>query len=213
MNNLRKRLLSTIKQSNPTIDTNEVLFTFESIKNESLGLNFIPTFQIPNEVTDSCSWFFSINIFLHKTGDFTPLPDEAIGALKTFSKFSKVHNCSANFRHNGNYLSTINPTTEIKVQKKAFLKGDINIYGTLNDAGGENPNIHLKVNDEYNLIIETSKETAKELAVRLYEYVGLRGTAKWDAVTGEVTEFKLLNILEYQVSSIKEAFSKCKTCQ
>lgn len=206
-----KALLSTIKQNNPTIDINEVLFTFESIKNESIELNFSPVkIKIPKEVKEAVvNSFIFISSCVSK-GDFSLLPDDAIGALKFFSKFSRIHNCSANFRHNGNYLSTITPSTEIKYSKKAFLKGDINIYGTLNDTGGENPNIHLKVNDEYNLIIETNKETAKELALRLYDYIGLRGTAKWDAVTGEIVEFKLQNILDYRESNIKDAFSKLR---
>ncbi len=206
-----KALLSTIKQNYPTIDTNEVLFTFHSIQDESIGLNFLLVeFGIHKEVTEVIISSFILITTCVNNEDFSPLPEEAISALKSFARFSKAHNCSANFRYNGNYLSTITPSTEIKYQKKAFLKGDINIYGTLNDSGGDNPNIHLKVNDEYNLIIETTKEAAKELGHRLYDYIGLRGTAKWDAVTGQVVEFKLLSILDYRETNIKDAFSRLK---
>lgn len=206
-----KALLCTIKKDHPTIDIEQVLFSFDSIKNESIGLNFLTeNYSVPSEVKAAIISSFIVITTCISANDFSKLPNEAIGALKCISKFSKKHNCFANFRHNGISLSTISPTTEIKSPKAAYLKGDITIYGTLNDAGGENPNIHLKVNDDYNIIIETNKETAKSLALRLYDYVGLRGAAKWDAKTSQVIEFKLYNILDYQPGSVKSAFEELR---
>lgn len=202
-------LLSTIKDKNPVIDIEQVLFYFDSIKNESISINFLAKNKsIDIDLKSAIITAYLLVTTCINTGDFSDLTNDAIGALKGIAKFSKKHNCNAYFRHNGESLSTITPTSEIKAAKIPYLKGDITIYGTLYDAGGENPNIHLKVNNQYPIIIETTKEAAKLLAQRLYDYVGLKGVGKWDAKTSEVKEFKLYNILDYKSGNEQLAFAE-----
>lgn len=204
-------LLATIKFEHPAIDTNEVLVTFDNIKNESIGLFFSPnTTRSAQEVKSFLiASYISLTTSISKN-DYSHLPNEAVQALKGISKFLKKHDCSANFKFNGEHLSTINSQTDIKLNKPAYLKGDTTIYGEIIDAGGDNPNIHIKLNDDYIIIIDADKEKVKFLGGKLYTFIGLKGLAKWDVQTSKIIDFKLYDIIEYTSGNVRNSFKKLK---
>lgn len=198
-------LLFTIKENNSEIDTDQLLFSFEDIKNESLGLRFIPK-KIVGIVISS---YISISTCLN-SGLFHTLNNDTLKALKIFTKFTKKHNCVGYLKRNGETLSTLTPTTEIPINKNILIKGETTIFGTLIDVGGNNPNVHLRINDEYELIFDITLEKAKQLANKLYEKVSLNGTAKWDAENLKIVDFKLNEISDYTPSSTYEAIKKLR---
>ncbi len=203
-----KTILSTIKTEYPAIDTNEVLFTFDSVRNESIGIYFLPNiFRISSEIkTILISSYIFLNTSI-SSNDFSQLSNDTISSLKAISKFSKKYNCRASFKLDGEQLSFINADTEIKTNKQQLLKGDTTIYGELVDAGGDIPNVHIKINGDYTVIIDTDKQKVKDLASKLYEHVGLKGQARWDVLTSKIIEFKLYEILDYSAGNITAAFS------
>lgn len=200
-----KALLSEIKERNPEYDINQLLFTFEEIKNESLGLAFFPKL-IKTAVISS----YTLISTSFQTGDFSKLDNKTIKELKTLTAFSKKYNCAAEFKFNGEVISSFSPQTEIPYNKTAVLSGDINIFGRVIDAGGNNPNVHIKLNDENELIFSTSEANAKQLAHKLYEKVNLSGKAKWDAVTYEIKEFKLTEILDFSAGKTLSAINELR---
>jgi hypothetical protein len=201
-----KAILSEIKDKFPQYDTEELLFSFEEIKNESLGLLFKP--KLIRDVIVSTFTLISTSF---QTGDFSGINNKTIKELKTFTSFSKKYNCSADFNLDGVTLSSFSPQTEIPYNKNPIIDGEINLFGRIIDAGGDNPNVHLKLNDEQVIIFSTTEANAKELAHKLYEKVNLSGTAKWDAVTFEIKDFKLDNILDFAAGKTFNAINELKS--
>lgn len=204
--NFEKLLLSTIKDQHPEIDTDELLFTFDAIHNESLDLRFIPK-RIAEIVIASYALISSS----FKTGDYSTLNKSAVDSLKNITKFSKKYDCVGYFNHNDVTLSTFTPTTEITVKKPTILKEQTTIFGKLIDSGGDNPNVHIRISDEQVLIFSTSHSYAKQLAAKLYERVALRGIAKWNADTLKIEDFKLTEILEYSQGKTSKAINDLKS--
>lgn len=211
INEFEKALTATIKANYPSVDTNEVLFSFETIRNESIGLGFVTDqYRIPPPIKDMVVGSYLEITNCIANNDYSYLTNDAITSLRKISGFSKKYKCNANFKHNGENITYISPTTEIKFNKPNQLKGDATIYGELLDVGGENPNIHIKVNDDYVLIIDTNKDIAKHLGTRLFDIIGLKGNAKWDTLSSKIVEFKLYEVLDYQAGNVKKTFNELK---
>lgn len=204
--NFEKSLLATIKDQHPEIDTDELLFTFDAIHNESLDLRFKP-----KRVADIVIASYTLISTSFKTGDYSTLNNNAVDSLKNITRFSKKHDCVGHFNHNNVTLSTFTPTTEITKKKPTILKEQITIFGKLIDSGGDNPNVHIRINDEQVLIFSTSHSYAKELATKLYERVALKGIAKWNAETLKIEDFKLTEILEYGQGKTSKAIKDLKS--
>ena len=198
-------LLSEIKERHPQYDTNQILFTFNQIRNQSLGLEFLP--QLINQIV--VSTYTLISTSFH-TGDFSELNNSTIKELRTFVKFSKKHNCVGYFNLNGENISSFTSGTEIPFNKNKILKGDIRIFGRVIDSGGDNPNVHLKISDDKTIIFSTTEELAKQLAHKLYEKVSLIGAAKWDSVTYEILDFKLTEIVDFASGNTLKAIRELR---
>lgn len=200
-----KTLLSDIKERHPEIDTTQLLFSFEEIKDASIGIRFLP--QLVKDIVLSSFSFISTSF---QTGDFSGLSNDTISELRSLARFSKKYQCAGEFNYNGKQLSTFSPTTEIEFNKNPIIKEDITIFGRITDSGGDNPNVHLKVNDEITLIFPTSEAIAKQLAHKLYERVSLFGTVKWDAITYKVLDFKIKEIIEFKPGNTLKAINELR---
>ncbi len=207
LTSFEKALLLTIKQNNPEIDTDAVLFSFEHIKHESLDLQF--STRKVNDIVLSNFYLISTSI---SNNNFDNLNNGTIQALKGIVKFTKKYNCTAYFNHNNNSLSSLNPNSSITVSKTFSAKGQTTIYGKIIDVGGEKPNVHIKIDEgDDALIIPTSEAFAKELGKRLFEVVGLHGKAEWNIITSEILSFNIESILDYQGGNVFNAFKGLKT--
>lgn len=201
-------LLFTIKQDYPAIDTEQILFTLESIRNESLGINFKAIKEpILPQIRDAVVASYLLITSSINTNDYSSLNQNTIQSLKRIVAFSKKHGCNAEFNRNGETISIITPNADIQVNKIPLIKSNTIIYGEIVDVGS---NIHLKLNEGYNIIIDADKKTSKALASRLWEQVGFRGTAKWDPVTFKIVEFKLVDVLDYNPGGLQSAFAKLR---
>ena len=200
-----KALLSEIKERHPQYDTEQLIFAFEQIKNESLGLQFIP--KNIALVVITCYTAISVSF---QTGDFSEISNETIKELKTLTAFSKKYNCVGNFNLNGKTLSSFTPQTDIPYNKNPIIRGDINIFGRVIDSGGDNPNVHIKLGNDQVLIFATTESNAKHLAHKLYEKVNLIGAAKWDAITFEILDFKLKEIVGFEPGNTLNAINELR---
>lgn len=200
-----KALLHTIKKQNPEIDTEQVLVSFESIHHQSLDLQFVP--QLAQSAVLS-SYLLIGNCI--SNGDYNQLDCTTITHLKTFVKFSKKHNCIGYLNHNGQQLSSFSASTEITLPKNKIIKEETTVFGELTEVGGTNPNVHLKINDEYTLIFATDKRISKLLAPKLWEKVKLSGIVKWNVETARIEEFKLIEILDYTPGNTYQAITELK---
>lgn len=206
INNFEKALLSTIKENHPEIDTNEVLFSFQKIDDKSLDLFFVPRLAVDIVIA---SYLLISNSVANE--DYSKLNNETISYLRSFTKFSKDHECIGYFNKNGKTLSSFSSNTEINYNKKQLVQGEITIFGKVIDSGGEKPNVHLRINDEDKpLIFDTTEENARKLAAKLYQKVALKGVAKWEPDTLKVDSFILSEILDYSAGNTLKAIKKLK---
>lgn len=201
-------LLCTIKESHPEIDTQAVLFSFDSIKNESLGINFkaIEEHVLPEIKNVVVASYILIATSIN-TQDYSSLNQDAIGSLKKIVGFSKKYQCNGQLNRNGETLTTITPNTEIKDKKTISIKSNLTIYGEIVEVGN---NVHLRLNEGYNVYIDVDKTVSKKLATKLWEFVGIKGIGKWDTNTLKITEFKYLDILDYSPGNISRTFSELR---
>lgn len=199
-----KALLSSIAATNPEINTEALLFSFQEIDDKSLDLKFIPKAGAAKNVVIATYLSIAASI---KDNNFKTLPPNTIIALKDITRFSKKYKCSGYFNHNNINVATFTPETEINFEKVDFIKGETTIYGEVIDVGGENPNVHFKINNDYTIIFDATKEISKQLAPKLFEEVGLRGTAKWDAISYQVIDFKISEVIEYEPKHLKKTFN------
>lgn len=205
INEFQNVLLSTIKQEHREIDITSLLFSLDSIRKESLGINFKALQEtILPDIRQAVVGAYLLITTSINTKDFSNLNSNSISSLKKIAAFSKKYSCNGHFNRNGETLSTITPTTEIRESQIPLLKGTTTIYGEVIDVGA---NIHLKLNDGSKLYIDVDKKVSKQLGTRLWDYVGLRGIAKWDPVTFKIIEFKYTEILEFSPGSVSQTFS------
>lgn len=206
--NIQGALLSTIKNDYPEIDIDSVLFSIDSIKNESLGINLkaLKEKLLP-QVKDVVITSFILISASIDTNNFSKLSASTVQYVKKIAAFSKEYQCNGQFNYNNETLATITPSTEIKEKKISLIKSVVNIYGEIIDVGN---NVHVKLDEGYNVIVTTDKDTSKKLAPRLWDYVGLRGEAKWDIETFKIDSFKLTEILDYNPGSISDAFNSLR---
>jgi hypothetical protein len=207
IDSFEKALIATIKQNSPEINTDIVLFTFESIKDESLELRFALG-QI--KVKDAVLAGYLLIATSVSEGNFNRLDNGTITHLRTFTRFSKKYNCNGYFNRNNKTISSFTPSTEFSLNKSKTIKSTGQLYGKIIDAGGDNPNVHLKINDEQTIIFNTDETNAKKLASKLYEKVCLLGEIKWDAETYKVEDFKLTEILDYAPGNTYNAIHELK---
>ena len=170
INDLQEVLVCQIQQDFPQVNTEELLFTFDKIKNESLGIAFKKKLaKYINEDVVEVSYAKIAKAV--STGNFDEIPDKGVLSLRNISKFTQRHNCNGDLKSKGKVLSTILPTNEIKEKKHPTLKGTTILYGEITDIGS---NVHLKLNDGSTVYINNvDKQTSKQLATKLWEYVGV----------------------------------------
>lgn len=207
IDSFEKALIATIKQNNPELNPDTLLFTFDSVKDESLDIRFALNQVKVNEAVLACYLLIATSV---SEGNFDRLDNTAITHLRTFTKFSKKYQCNGHFNRNNQTLSSFTPTTEISFNKNKTIKSHGQIYGKIIDSGGDNPNVHLKINEEQTIIFKTDEGNAKRLASKLYERVCLSGEIKWDIETYKVEDFKLTEILEYTPGNTYNAINEIK---
>lgn len=205
VNSFERALLYTIKKNHPEIDTTQLLFSFEKIKDESLDIQFFP--KLVQSIVLSSFVLISDSI---KNANFETLDSKTINELNTFVKFSNKYQCIGSFTYNGNRLSSLSGNTEIAIPKNKEATEETVIFGEITGAGGLKPNVHLRINDEYNIIISTDKKTSKILANKLYEKVKLAGIAKYDVDTTQITHFKISEILDYTPGNTYQAITELR---
>jgi hypothetical protein len=98
------------------------------------------------------------------------------------------------------------PTIQIQIEQY-LLKGTTTLYGRLRRVGGDHPPRALLdlVTGESISCRVTNSRLAKQLAQRLYERIGVRGVAQWDARDMSLYEFRIESLLDYHQVDLVQA--------
>lgn len=203
--NFEEILLNVIKENNPEIDTDQILFSFINIGDKSLDIFFKPLLAIPLILASYQQISDGIN-----SNDYSNLPAKSVESLNKIAKFTRKYDCIATFKLDNRSLSSITKETIINKIDYGVFEGETILYGKLTDIGGEKPNLHLKINEENKVIIDISEEVAQKLAINLYQYIGLKGSATWDAETYQVIKFKFNSVVPYNGGNTFNAINEIK---
>ena len=136
-------------------------------------------------------------------GDFSDIPIKAHQALHDISNQAAKKDWTVVFIADPSREireAVISEADPVPPPKIVTAQGDTTIYGRLIRVGGVRPRAMLFTRDEHYHYIELTESMAVELASkeRLYQDVGIEGTAKWRVNTWEILEFKAKRITAYQ---------------
>lgn len=202
--NFESAILSIASEKDPGIlrsNSANPFITLQDIGNRSLGIRFIAQRSlkviVPAYLTIATS-------FEHNS--YNDIPDKAIENIKTFTKFARRHNCNASWIRGTKKVGSFQSDTEITLDDNRYLRGETTIYGELLRIGGETPRITIKINNDYTISFEIKKELAVLLSSKLYNEIGLIGTAKWEKSTYRVIDFKAESIIDIDAKPLSDTF-------
>ena len=194
-------LLSVIKRDDPTFNDALVYVSFEEIKDKCLLLKLKTHFIAAATAATVIGTSFSQK-------SFDDYPQTTIEDLRELTKFAKRHDCYGEIIRAGERIAIFDKNTEVSYSEKGTVWGETTIYGEVTRAGGENPKTTIKINDEYTLSFDVSKDIAIKLAANLYKEVGLVGRAKWNKRSYKVLEFKASDVIILEDQPITKTFEE-----
>ncbi len=203
--NVEESLTAIILKENADINIDDLVIGLVNIEEGSAKLRFKSSMQIIALLA------FTMLSTAISTGDFTKVPITAINSVKSISDFTKKRNCVAEFRtqiDSEKPLASLTPTSEINIPAIYQLSGETVIYGRIIRVGGATPKAVIRLNDKQTVYCEVKESLAKEIAHKLYSWVGLSGTAKWTTEDYSLDSFRIEKITEYEDIPITKSISE-----
>lgn len=142
------------------------------------------------------------------------LPRGARASIENISAFSARYNTVIEFRSKANSKSPIGvvrPKVVLPIVSHPEIVGETTLYGQVESVGGADPKAWVRLDSGQRIGFDVNKTQAKLLGSRIYDDVGLRGTAHWDSVSKQVNVFKLSEVLPIKDVSAVEAFEALKS--
>lgn len=139
--------------------------------------------------------------------DFSEIPARAVEPSRRILSFVRRHNCIAELTEarRRKPLAEMTPDTIIEAGPAEPLIGRTVLYGYALRVGGTTPRLLLRVGDETIAVDVASEDLARSIGQRLYTWVGLDGTAKWDSTTRALLAFKVEELLPYAAGRLTDA--------
>lgn len=181
-------------------------------KSGALGLTSLQSgslhagFESPHEEVVQAWYEVSHSI---ETRDYSGLPPKVTDELGKIEKFNRRHDTDAEFwLNNGSrqHLATI--TADAGLPESLFVYGTTTLYGKLLRIGGDSrptASLDISADKPLNCRVKTI-ELASSMAHRLYDVIGVRGTAKWSIAEYKPVAFTVEQLTEYRQTSLTEAF-------
>lgn len=148
-----------------------------------------------------------------ETRDYSSLPLKATEELGSIEKFNQRHNTDAEFwLNNGSDRHLATMSSDAGLPESHFIYGTTTLYGKLLRIGGDSrPTAALGLSSEKTLNCRVSTtDLASKMAKRLYDVIGVRGTAKWNTTEYRPVEFTVEHLSEYRQASILEAMESLR---
>jgi hypothetical protein len=203
---VEEMVAAQIIHEHPKIKKESISVGLENIVPGSIGLQFKPNDSL---LTSSAALRITEGI---KAGKFNQLPNATLQPLRIISAFAKRHHCNAEFyERNGQAKLLAVITPELEIPETVFLKGETTLYGKVLRAGGadeNHPRIQVRTITGQLIYCQTTKKLAKIAAQKLYEQIGLVGTAQWDSETLEIESFFAEKIDDYEDQPITDSFDE-----
>jgi hypothetical protein len=200
---------SLIEQDNPQLSKEKVFLGLVNIREGSVGLQFAPslpdiTFPAFRKITQSV-----------QQQEYSALPSRTVKSLESIRDLAKKRDWDfALGTMNGRRVieATINRDTVI--EPVPLVSGPSTVYGYLIRVGGKTPKALLQLPNRRGLSCEfqgkhpVKQQVARELAPRIYTWIGLEGIAKWSSKDYSLREFEIQRITDYQDTPIASAVAE-----
>lgn len=194
-------LLAVVAEDHKGLTKEILTIGLHNVTSGSLGLQF--TSRLPEVVTPA---FEQVAKSIHM-GTAADLPVESLNHFEKILSFVKRRQALADFVIvNGKSKTLATLTSDFELPKPIYLTGQTTIFGQIVRVGGVEPKVEVKTISEQTLYCPFEIELASQLGARLYQLVGLNGTARWNAQNYEIEDFRVTGISEYQSSSLVDAF-------
>ncbi len=207
LDTLEALVIAVVEHDYPELDlTRDGALGFTSILSGSL----VAELHSPHEEV-GCAWR-KVNHAI-EAGDYPAIPPRVTEQLREIIGFNRRHNTEAEFWENNGtrkLLAVIKSDTALP--KPHSLRGTTTLYGQLLRIGGENPpTARIRFMDGVTMTCQVqTTELASKMAQRLYEMIGVRGTARWATSDMSLYEFRIEHLTEYRQTSILEAMESLR---
>ena len=194
-------MIHLIKREHPDIDTDEIVIGLSEVLDGSAKFRF-QSF-LPSILATFITFTHAI-----ANNDYKYVPLEPIRKMFECSKKLK---CNIEFRKSVDSkepLAKITPDTKITAPEDQFIEGQTTIYGVIERVGGKDPTVMVTLLNGQTVYCKVDAEFAKKIASRLYNCVGLIGTARWDLESYKIESFKILDITNYEYTPISGSISE-----
>ncbi len=203
--NYKRALLSKLVHKKSEINVDKILVSLIDI-----GENSVEAILVSNyPEVEECSKELVNSINSNK---FDELPDESKKSLITIIDKAKVRGYKIELypdATNKKVVAQLEYTLKDKLAgPQHILKGRTTIYGRVITVGGVEPRAQLRLLNGRLFRVKLKEETAKALAVRLYQVVALKGIASWRSDNMEMVNFEVEEILPYQETDFSEVIKK-----
>lgn len=196
-------IVSVVLRDNPALGREAVIIGLVNIKDESIGLQFLPNLT---DLTIPATLRITESIAAH---NFNQLPSTTIKSVQIIASFVKKYQCEAELRtYNGQAEVRAIITPSMEIPSIVSLIGETTLYGEIKRVGGIDPRVTLRTIDGQTIYCDVSEELAKELGHRLYTQVALQGEAQWSPDTLQLEGFRIEKLLDYEEAPITEAFAE-----
>jgi hypothetical protein len=203
---IEKAIAAFVLREHPEVKSEELFVGLIGVSKGSASYRFAPS-RLEYSLPASRSVFGAT-----ARNELATIPRESAEAMLQVSRFAQKRNCVTEFtvlENGGSEVVELMPTTILSLPKSKPIEGTTTMYAYVERVGGVTPIVSIRIGNS-RLSSETTAAIAKELGRRLYEWVGLRGTARWDAETYNLKDFIIKEVTEYQDTPMTEAIAELR---
>lgn len=203
---VEEMIAAMVERENPDVKADEILVGLSAVTGGSMTLVFTPNMEA---LTVPAAEMVMGAIAARQ---FDTLPHRSLAALRSLHSFTRQHQAVTEFRTlNGASVLLAEITPQTTIPEPALVTGITTLYGDILRVGGSEPKVQFRsISDQELIYCIATREMTRQAAVRLYERVGLRGEAVWDAETWELVSFKIEEILDYEDVGLVQAFAELR---
>lgn len=145
------------------------------------------------------------------TGQLEGLPPKAVDALAAVSRQAEKNKWAAQIVPGASNViraAEISGDNPVPAYTEPIVQGTTTLVGELLRVGGADPKAEIR--DEFGDLhfIKVDAETAKFLALRLYQDISVEGEAVWNTDTWKIDSFKATEVNDYRPIDPEAAFEE-----
>lgn len=201
-------LMSLVSDESTDFDPSALVVGLVAVHDSSLGLEFAS--NRPDVIEPA------FRRLTHAVRDrsFENFPSRGIAGLEVFGSFNARRNCRTLFFDDSDPQGApvaVLPEDFLRVlPPRSRIRGETVIFGKVERVGGVEPKVRLRLSEHESFSCFISEPLARQLGPRLYEEVGLKGQATWDATDWSLLYFHGEEITPYEATPLTEAFTELR---